>query len=94
MTKVVDDSQWLEIEPDVHGDTFGTQDLYTFEELEQAVGEEYDGMSEEERSVRAEWGSPTYLHWTLGCSGKKLKPGQKIEVDEFNNRHRIVENER
>lgn len=89
--KIVDDSQWSEIEIDIHGDEFGTQEFYTFDELSESVDEEYRNMDEYEKDVRMMHGTPTYLEWVYGYCNNVLKKGQKIEIDEFNNRHRIVE---
>jgi hypothetical protein len=91
MIKVIEDSEWGEVEPDCDGDVFGMQEFYTLDELKKAVEMELGSMCENEQHMRSVHGDPTYLQWVLSSVSRKIQPGQKVEVDELNHRYRIIE---
>lgn len=94
--KIVYDSEWNEDgrKPSWQQFKDGIEEsssIFTIEELDKAVEEEYSFMSEEEKYCRMRDGDPTYLEWVLSSVSNKIKPGQKIEVDEDNHMYRIIE---
>jgi len=96
MTKVVYDIEWNEDDRKPSWQQFRdgleeSSSIFTIDELDRAVDEEYSLMSEEEKYCRMRDGSPTYLEWVLSSASIKIQPGQKIEVDEDNHMYRIIE---
>jgi len=96
MTKVIDDSEWNEDGRKPSWQQFRdgfeeSSSIFTIEELDKAVDEEYSFMSEEEKYCRMRDVEPTYLEWVLSLASSKIQPGQKIEVDEDNRMFRIIE---
>lgn len=88
--EVIDDSQWSEVEPGSDRYLYAMSDIYTLDELSEAVDKEYEAMSEDEKHLRTVHGDPTYLQWALSSVSRKIQPGQKVEVDELNYRYRII----
>ena len=93
--KIINDVHWFEVKPYRSGPEWYDPDLYinefTLDELKKAVKEEWDSMSEDEKSFRSIHGDPTYLSWVLGYVSDRMKDDYKVEVDEDNYRCRIVE---
>lgn len=94
--KIIYDSEWNEDgrKPTWREFKDGLEEfsfIFTSEELEKAVEEERGYMSEEEKYYRLRECAPTYLEWVLSSVYNKIKPGQKIEVDEDEKMYRIIE---
>lgn len=96
MTKIVYDSEWNEDGRKPSWQQFKdgfdeSSSVFTIEELRNSVEEERGYMSEEENYCRMRDANPTYLEWVLSSVSRKIQPGQKVEIDEYNNMYRIIE---
>ena len=87
--KVVDDSGWSELTSKHEYDSSWGSEIYSLYELKSAVDEEESRMGDSEKYVRLRDGNPTFLAYVLSAS--KLKENQFVEVDENNERYRIIE---